>query len=716
MIPEDIQREVKVLRVKIVAHNHAYYNLDDPIISDAEYNELFKRLRELEEQYPELKTADSPTQKVGAPPTKNDLLVKHVQPMLSLYTETNFTEDGAYDFTRRVSDFLVSNKIAERGDRAYCCELKFDGLAVDIRYEKGRLVKAATRGDGEYGEDVTGNVLMIADIPQELKGSDGEVLSYLPPLHVRGEVMMPWTSFERLNKEKEAAGEKPYVNPRNAAAGSLRLNDPEETKRRGLIFFAYSAEQDGSYIKQHSMWLAQLREWGFPVFDMVRVTKEPFELIQFHKDALAVRDSLDFDIDGVVYKIDSIELQDKLGVSGREPRWATAHKFEPEKARTIVESIELQVGRTGKITPVARLKPVFVGGTTISNAVLCNEAQIAKLGVDVGDEVFVWRAGDVIPEITGVSKKAVEGSLFKFPSVCPECGSPIVKVGEEVDYRCTGGNVCPAQGSRRVIYFCSRKCMNIDGLGEKIIEQLMAEGIVESIVDIYCLGARGKAIADSATMETIVDQLTLTKQTQLAIETLSRLDRMGETNATKIVAAIHASKYTTLPKFLMSLGIRHASEGTSKRLFDHYGNLEAIMAASKEELEKIDDIGPTVSESVFNFFHDEDNVKTIALLRKLGVTWHDKTPEDDQKPLKGVKIVITGSDEEIGREELKARLEEYGATVADSVTAKTDYLIAGTNAGTKLAKAHELFVPVQGMKQVRESFTDPEWFRKFEKK
>lgn len=703
---------------KLKQYNEQYYGLNTPTVSDAEYDRLFNELRDLEAQYPELVSTESPTQKPSGTVAKGFKKVKHTSPMLSLYTETNYTEEGAYSFTRRVSEFLVSNKIGERVDRAYCCEMKFDGLAVSLRYEDGVLVQAATRGDGEYGEDVTENARAIASIPKKLKGADDFVMQYPKVLEVRGEVLMPRSVFKAINEVLVLQGKKPYVNPRNAAAGSLRLLDSESVKQRGLIFYAYSVANADElpYIKQQSTWLSQLKDWGFPVFDVIRVTKEPHELIDYHQTALTLREKLDFDIDGVVYKIDSIDLQKQLGFSGREPRWATAHKFKPEVETTLVESIDIQVGRTGKLTPVARVKPIFVGGTTISNVTLHNGSEIARLGLDIGDEVYVRRAGDVIPEITSVASKAIEGSVYTIPRSCPDCGSPVMKKDDEVDYRCTGGLICPAQRKQGILHFCQRKAMNIEGLGDKLVEQLVDSGIVESVVDIYCLGLRNKAKQENFTIEDLAKQLTLAKQTQLAIQTLSELDRMGEGSATNLVAAIHASKHTTLPKFLYSLGIRYAGEGTAKRLTAHFGTLEAIMQATQAQLEEVKDVGPVVAKSVCSFFSDERNINIVKMLKLLGVTWPDKHANLDHLPLKGMRFVITGSCEGLPREAIKELLEAKGATVSDSVNKNTDYLIAGDNAGAKLVKAHELFVPVVPMKDFQLSLADHSWYRKFEKK
>lgn len=719
MTPSTVLDQVQDLTRKIVQWNAEYYDQDKPSVTDAEYDRALRALRELEEQYPEVRVATSPTQKVGGRASNKFRKVKHTALMLSLYTETDFTEEGAFDFTRRVSAYLVSNKHSEKGDRTYCCELKFDGLGLTLRYEDGHLVQAVTRGDGEFGEDVTAGALAIDSIPKRLRGSEDFVSQYPAVLETRGEVMMPRSEFRKINDALVAQGETPFVNTRNAAAGSLRLLDPKEVAKRGLIFYAYSVVEasDVMHIRSQYHWLKQLRDWGLPVFDMFMTTKDPFELVAFHQQALAIRPQLDFDIDGVVYKCDSLDLQEVLGFSGKEPRWATAHKFEPETETTVCEAIDIQVGRTGKLTPVARLRPVFVGGTTVTNVSLSNENQIARLGLDVGDTVYVRRAGDVIPEITGVSIKAMPGSVYKIPRVCPECGSPAHRDEDEADYRCTGGLICPAQRKAALEHFVSRETMNIVGLGEKIIDQLVDAGIVTSPIDLYCLGLQAKATEEKIPLAELEKSLSLAKKTQLAIQTLCALERMGELAATNLVQAIAASKQTTLPKFLRALGIRHAAEGTAKRLAQHYGTLEGIMAASAADLEKIDDIGPTVAASVYEFFQDERNQHIVNTLRQLGVSWPKVEPKEGGLPLEGVRILITGEAGELSRAQMKELLEAQGATVVDSVSAKTDHLIAGEAPTlSKLEKAQKLFIPVTPMKDFAQSLSDPAWYRRFEKK
>lgn len=715
MTPSNIVEQAHSLIGNLTKWNEDYYVASKPTVSDAEYDRALVQLRELEANYPDLRSPVSPTQTVGGRASAGK--VKHAAPMLSLYTETNFTEEGAYDFTRRVSTFLVSNKVSEKTDRFYTCELKFDGVSLSLRYEKGLLVRATTRGDGEYGDDVTAAALTVAGIRQRLRGSEEFVSHYPDVLEVRGEVLMLRSGFARLNDERIARNEDPFVNPRAAASGSL-MGNPQEAAKRGLIFYAYSvAEASGDHqIRTQSVWLSQLKDWGLPVFEMTMQTKHPMELVEFHDRALALRPELDFEIDGVVYKVDSLELQKALGFSGREPRWATAHKFEPETETTVVEAIDIQVGRTGKLTPVARLRPVFVGGTTITNVTLSNEEQIARLGLDVGDTVYVRRAGDVIPEITGVSAKGIAGSVFKIPKVCPECGSPAHRDEDEVDYRCTGGLVCPAQRKSALLHFVSRNALNIDGIGDKLIDQLVDTGLVTSPIDLFCLGLQAKASEEKVPLTELDKSMSLAKKTQLAIHTLCTLERMGETGATNLVTAIHAAKRTTLQKFLISLGIRHAGEGTAKRLSAHYGNLEGILNASQAELEKIKDIGPTVAKSLREFFDDERNQYIVSTLRQMGVTWPDIDVSEAGRPLKDVKIAITGSAAEgLPRETLVELLEAQGAQVVDDVTVKTDFLIAGENARSKLAKAQKLEIPIIELKSLQSQLADPDWYKQFER-
>lgn len=699
--------------IQLNTYNEAYYSKNSPTIADAEYDKLLVELRQLEKDHPELITKDSPTQKVGSSLDGYLPRVKHIAPMLSLYTETDFTEKGAYDFTRRVSNHLVSSKISEKGDRSYCCELKFDGLGVSLFYEYGIFKRALTRGDGEYGEDVTNNVFQISNIPKFLKGANDFVTQYPDQLEVRGEVMMLKSVFKTINLARAQSGEKQYANTRNAAAGVMRALDSSRVKASGLVFYTYDMVDTGQATLAHtqSAALSLMKDWGLPVFDFFTVTKEPDSLVKFHDDALANRNNLDFDIDGVVYKVDNFDLQGKLGYSGREPKWATAHKFEPEQATSVVLAIDIQVGRTGKLTPVARIAPVAVGGVIVSNATLHNEDEIKRLNVCVGSTVSLERAGDVIPKITS-AVSAPGLTSFIFPNVCPVCNSPAIRPEGEVDYRCTGKSICPAQNTQALIHFCSRKAMNIQGVGDKLIEQLTDAGIVQTVSDLYSLGMRAKT-SDKVSLIDIYNFYPQSKRIQLATEVLCDIDRMADQSAANIVSAIEKSKVTTLPKFLYSLGIRYAAEGTAKRLSNYFGTLEAVMAASEEQLSAVDDIGPVVSKSVYEFFNDPNNQQLIKELMHFGVTWPViETKPEEELILKDLSFVITGSCEGVSRDELKQILEKHGAIVSDTVNAKTTTLICGDKAGSKLAKALANNVPIMQMQAVLQ---DHDWYRKFEK-
>lgn len=712
MIPNEIRDRALFLIGELRSHNVSYYTNNAPKVSDAEYDRLYQELQFLEKEYPSLITSDSPTQKPAGSVSKGFVKAKHSVPMLSLYTETDFTDTGANLFVERLSNWFNTNPTPNSKVIDYCCELKFDGLAISLRYENGLLVSAVTRGDGDIGEDVTANALMIDSVPKELLTSKQ---AFPKVLEVRGEVMMPKSVFKALNEEKLLKGERLYINTRNTAAGAMRLLDSNEVKKRGLVFFAYSVVNAGEFhqIKKHSEWLDTLKALGFPVFDMISLTNNTEGLVEFHKLAQDKRKELDFDIDGVVYKVDSLQLQEALGYSGREPRWATAHKFVPDEEWTKVLAIDIQVGRTGKLTPVAKLQPIFVGGTTISSVTLHNEDQIKRLGISVGDTVAVQRAGDVIPEITRVVHKG-SGKPFSFPSNCPECDSPVEKPVEEVDHRCTGGLICPAQLKNGIMHFVQRKAINIDGLGEKLIEQLIDSGLVKSVVDLYSLGLRAKADSKGITLAAMINSLTVPERNLIALETLTGLDRVGEILALKLVESIIASKETTLPKFLYGLGIRYAGEGTAKRLTNHFGTLEAIAGAKQAELELVDDIGPVVAKSVYEFFADKRNENLIYLLKLLGVTWPDKVIDSNELPLKGKSIVITGSSEGTSRDALKELLEQKGADVSNSVGKKTNFLIAGENAGSKLAAATKLSIPVITMKQMQTALSTPDWHKLFE--
>ena len=656
------------LRAEIEKHNHQYYVLDQPLIPDAEYDKLFRELQEIEAQHPDLATPDSPTRRVGGKPLDGFAPVRHAVPMLSIRTETDISDQGALAFDTRVRKELGEpDALIE-----YACELKFDGLAINLRYERGVLVHAATRGDGETGEDVTQNVYTIHQIPLHLKGCDGEVLE------VRGEVYMSRPSFERYNERQREQGLPTLVNPRNGAAGSIRQLDPALAAKRPLSFFAYGlGEVRGWELPAtHSAVLDELKRMGMPVSDERAVVLGAQGLVEFHQRIAAKRDSLPFDIDGVVYKVNRFDLQQQLGFVTREPRWAVAHKYPAEEQLTVVNDIDIQVGRTGKLTPVAKLEPVFVGGTTVSNATLHNEDETRRKDVRVGDTVIVRRAGDVIPEVVGVVLDRRPGDagepfdLYKrLGGKCPVCGSAIVREEGEADWRCSGGLFCPAQRKQALLHFASRRAMDIEGLGDKLVEQLVDGGHVQTPADIYGLD----------------------------MNTLANLERMGEKSALNLMQAINDSKKPTLARFIYALGIRNVGEATAKDLARNFGTLEKLKKADETQLQQVPDIGPVVAQSITAFFGEQHNVEVIeALLDEK----HGVRPEESEGmglqtlPLSGKTFVLTGTLPTLSREEAKARLEALGAKVAGSVSKKTDYVVAGAEAGSKLDKARELNVPV----------------------
>ncbi len=647
------------LRADIERHDHNYYVLDAPSIPDAEYDKLFRELQSLEAQHPELFTPDSPTQRVGGKVLDGFTHVKHAVPMLSIRTETDTESSGASNFDARVKNALYSTEGVE-----YNCELKFDGLAINLRYERGVLVQAATRGDGETGEDVTQNIRTIKSIPLRLHGCDVEVLE------VRGEAYMSRKEFDRYNEKQRDLGLATLVNPRNGAAGTIRQLDPALAAKRPLSFFAYGLGEVKGYPlpATHSAILDALKSFGLPVCDERAVAKGADELVAFHQRIAAKRDTLPFDIDGVVYKVNSLALQAELGFVSREPRWAVAHKFPAEEQLTVVRDIEIQVGRTGKLTPVAKLEPVFVGGTTVSNATLHNEGEIRRKDVHIGDTVIVRRAGDVIPEVVGViaERRPKDAKPFVMPTACPVCGSHVVREEGEADARCTGGLFCAAQRKQAILHFAGRRAMDVEGLGDKLVEQLVDENIIRSLPDLY----------------------------RLDVTTLATLDRMAEKSAQNIVDALEKSKHTTLNRFLFSLGIRHVGETTAKDLAKHFGKLDSIIQADIERLLTVPDVGPVVAQSLVAFFAESHNREVVQQLRELGLQWAEHEGESAQElPLTGKTFVLTGT-LSISRDEAKSRLEALGAKVAGSVSKKTDCVVAGTEAGSKLDKARELNVPV----------------------
>jgi DNA ligase (NAD+) len=677
------RERVDALRELLHHHAHQYYVLDAPEIPDAEYDRLFRELQELEARHPELATPDSPTQRVGGQALEGFAKVRHRVPMLSIRTETDIEASGARNFDARVRRELG---LAESDPPiGYVAELKFDGLAISLRYEDGVLVQAATRGDGEIGEDVTQNIRTIGQIPLKLASTGQRSKRVAPPvppvLEVRGEVYLRRDDFERLNElqrekiAKGAKGEKTFVNPRNAAAGAVRQLDPAIARQRPLSFYAYGwgeitpPEQGGPAFATHHEVLQALGAWGFPVSDRTKLATGPDELVAYHQAIGRERDQLPFDIDGVVYKVDSLALQQRLGFVTREPRWAVAHKFPAQEQLTTVEAIEVQVGRTGKLTPVAKLAPVFVGGVTVTNATLHNEDEARRKDVRIGDTVIVRRAGDVIPEVVAVvpEKRRAHAKVFTMPAHCPVCGSAAVREEGEVDHRCTGGLFCAAQRKFSILHFAQRRAMDIEGLGEKLVDQLVEGQVIRTVADLYRLGLVG----------------------------LTSLERMGEKSAQNLLAALEQSKHTTLPRFLYGLGIRHVGEATAKDLARHFGRLDAIMEASVEQLLEVPDVGPVVAESIHTFFRQAHNREVVEQLRACGATWEEGEPATRApKPLAGKTIVLTGTLPTLSREEAKDLLEAAGAKVAGSVSKKTDYVIAGAEAGSKLDKARELGVAV----------------------
>ena len=670
-------RRADELHAILHEHAHKYYVLDEPSIPDAEYDKLFQELQAIEAAYPELARADSPTQRVIGQVLEGFATVHHAVPMLSIRTETDITAGGAQAFDARVRRELG---LAETDPPvAYSAELKFDGLALNLRYENGVLVQAATRGDGEKGEDVTSNIRTIRQIPLRLRGVTA------PVLEVRGEVYMKRADFEAYNERQRAliaAGaknEKTVVNPRNAAAGAVRQLDPNQSRKRPLSFFAYGlGEVQGWDVPAtHGGLLDALAAMGFPVAKQRVVTQGAAGLVEYHEAMGAARDQLPYDIDGVVYKVDSRELQARLGFVSREPRWAVAHKYPAQEQVTTLLDIDVQVGRTGKLTPVAKLQPVFVGGTTVSNATLHNEGEAQRKDVRVGDTVIVRRAGDVIPEVVGVvlDKRTPEIAakpLFDMRAwvhdKCPVCGSPIAKEDSEADWRCTGGITCPAQCKQAFLHFASRRAVEIEGLGDKVVEQLVDAGIVRTLPEIYRLG----------------------------FAKLNELERMGDKSAQNLLAAIEKSKSTTLPRFLYGLGIRHVGETTAKDLARHFGDIDKLMDASVEQLLEVDDVGPIVANSVREFFAQPHHREVVEQLRAAGVHWPaiEGTASDAHRPLLGKTLVITGTLPTLSRDEAKDLIEAAGGKVSGSVSKKTNWLVAGEEAGSKLDKARELGIAI----------------------
>lgn len=660
-MPQQIQEKLNQLRESLHYHAVKYYVEDNPEIPDAEYDRLMRELMDIEEQHPELVTLDSPSQRVGGAPLDGFDSVNHEIPMLSL---DNAFDDGELDsFYKRMLDRLAGTPL-----EAFCCEPKLDGLAVSLLYVNGLFVQAATRGDGTTGENITDNVRTIKAIPLKLQGE-----GWPERLEVRGEVFMPKEGFAKLNEQALKKGEKVFVNPRNAAAGSLRQLDSRITAKRPLSFYAYSVGvvEGASLSASHYERFLQLKGWGLPMCPETRLVANLGEVKEYYRDILERRDELPYEIDGVVIKVDDVAIQERLGFVARAPRWAIAYKFPAQEEITLLNDVEFQVGRTGAITPVAKLEPVFVGGVTVSNATLHNADEIERLGVQIGDSVVIRRAGDVIPQIVSIvaERRPENAREIVFPTNCPVCNSAVERVEGEAVARCSGGLVCQAQRKEALKHFVSRKALDVDGLGVKVIEQLVDREMVETPADLFKLSAG----------------------------VITVLDRMGPKSAQNIVDALAKAKATTLPRFLYSLGIREVGEATAANLAQHFKSLEAVQSASHEDLIKVQDIGGIVASHITAFFAQDKNKLVIEELRDLGVHWPDieEKDADSPQPLAGKVVVLTGSLSQLTRSDAKAALEGLGAKVTGSVSKKTDILFAGENAGSKLAKAQELGVEIR---------------------
>ena len=670
---DNMATQALALRRQLHHHAHAYYTLDAPEIPDAEYDRLFRELQALELAHPEMLAPDSPTQRVGGAVLEAFAQVKHRVPMLSIRTETDTEASGADAFDARIRKELGLSESDPSVD--YVGELKFDGLAMSLRYEGGMLVQAATRGDGETGEDVTTNIRTIGQVPLRLPTDAPSVLE------VRGEVYMRRDDFETLNERQRqriaagTKGEKTFVNPRNAAAGAVRQLDSGIAAERPLSFFAYGlgditpANEGGPQWTSHYDMLMQLKAWGFPVAEQTACVQGAAGLVTFHQRVAAERDALPYDIDGVVYKVNNLSLQAGLGFVTREPRWAVAHKYPAQEEMTTVLAIDIQVGRTGKLTPVAKLAPVFVGGVTVTNATLHNELEARRKDVRVGDAVIVRRAGDVIPEVVSVvlERRPAHALQFTMMSHCPVCGSLAEREEGEADHRCTGGLFCSAQRKQAIWHFAHRRAMDVDGLGDKLVDQLVDTAQVNTLADLY----------------------------HLKLDSLANMDRMAEKSAVNLLEALEKSKTTTLGRFLFSLGIRHVGEATAKELARHFGQLGAIMVASEDALLQVADVGPVVAHSIRTFFDQPHNREVVQALRDAGITWPEgEALAPTEMPLAGITVVLTGTLQSMGRDEAKEKLEALGAKVAGSVSKKTHYVVAGAESGSKLDKAQALGVPV----------------------
>ena len=657
MSDSSLRARLDALREQLHQHSYRYYVLDDPNIPDAEYDRLFRELQDIEQQHPEWRSDDSPSQRVGGEPLSAFSQVRHETPMLSL--DNVFSEQELRDFDRRVRSRLDDGQAFH-----YACEPKLDGIAVSLLYVDGVLVRGATRGDGRVGEDITRNVRTVDSIPLKLQGHD-----WPAELEVRGEIYLPRQGFEALNARAREEGSKTFVNPRNAAAGSLRQLDSRITASRPLEMCCYGVVvgEEGLF-ESHSGALAQLKRWGFLISAELAVVADIDGCLAYYEQLLSRRDQLAFDIDGIVFKVDELALQQQLGFVSRAPRWGIAHKFPAQEEVTVLRDVEFQVGRTGAVTPVAKLEPVFVGGVTVSNATLHNLDEIQRLGVKLGDTVIVRRAGDVIPQIVQVvsERRPDNAQDIVIPQACPVCASPLERAPGEAVLRCTGGLVCAAQRKEGIKHFASRKAMDIDGLGDKLVEQMVEAGLIDSVADLF----------------------------RLQLSQLTALERMGEKSAQNLLAALDKAKNTTLPRFLFALGIREVGEATAGNLARHFVTLDALMAADEEQLLAVDDVGPIVASHIHSFFATDHNREIIRQLREQGVNWPEEQVEQGEQALAGQTWVLTGNLESMTRSDAKEKLQALGAKVAGSVSAKTDCVAAGANAGSKLKKAEELGVKV----------------------
>ncbi|WP_440904618.1 NAD-dependent DNA ligase LigA [Catenovulum sp. SX2] len=655
------QQQIEQLRIQLEEYNYQYYVLDNPNVPDAEYDRLMQQLKQLEQGHPEFYSEDSPSNKVGGQALAAFEQVEHLIPMLSL--DNAFAEEDVTAFEKRILDRLKSTE-----SLTYCCEPKLDGLAVSMLFENGKLVRAATRGDGRIGENITENIKTIKSIPLKLRGEN-----YPERIEIRGEVFMPKAGFEKLNQTQLEKNEKTFANPRNAAAGSLRQLDSKITATRPLAFYAYSVGyvEDNNDVLANSHYgrMMQLKDWGMPVCSDVKQVQGTQGLLDFYQDIGERRNALKYEIDGVVYKVDDLDLQETLGFVARAPRWAIAHKFPAQEELTKLLDVEFQVGRTGAITPVARLEPVFVGGVTVSNATLHNKDEIDRLGVQVGDTVVIRRAGDVIPQITAVvlEKRPEDARAIEFPTNCPVCDSIVEKVESEAVARCSGGLICPAQLKESLKHFASRKALDVDGLGDKIVEALVDLKWVKTPADLF----------------------------ELTVEQIEKMERMGEKSAQNLVNSIEKAKQTSLAKFLYSLGIREVGEATANNLANHFKTLPAVISATKEQLIEVNDIGEVVASHIESFFKEPHNLTVIEALQNLGVSWPDiEEVSQAEQSLAGLTFVLTGTLTTMGRNDAKAQLQALGAKVTGSVSAKTDYLVAGESAGSKLTKAQDLGIKI----------------------